>query len=137
LRSELTEGKNLYVYVGNNPVNQRDPVGLYTLEYYRYKQWYWWWGWKYKWIYYGWKLKLTSTETGVLGVSVGAAGAAAVLFPEPISTIVGLLVIAEATFLGTCAVLGKGAVFYCYHLYSPCPLPCGPGTAGVGYQWCE
>ena len=31
LRSELREGKNLYVYVGNNPVNYKDPRGTWCI----------------------------------------------------------------------------------------------------------
>jgi RHS repeat-associated protein len=138
LRSELTEGKNLYVYCENNPVNMVDPEGLYTFEYFRYKQWYWWWGWKYKWIYYGWKLKLSNKETIDIAAIIAAGSGIAFAIPDPtISKVVAVLLWAEATLLGSCAWLGKGAVFYCYHLTSFCPLPCGPGTATVSYQWCE
>ncbi len=38
LRSELTEGKNLYVYVGNNPVVMVDPTGT-ALAYCTYLAW--------------------------------------------------------------------------------------------------
>jgi len=60
LRSELKEGNNLYVYVGNNPVNRNDPMGLWDTETLKYKVCFW--GWC-KWVTYGWKLKLSNAET--------------------------------------------------------------------------
>jgi len=133
LKTELKEGKNLYAYCGNNPVNFVDPLGLYTFKWFTYKVCFLCYC---KTYYYGWKLKLSAWET--TGVSL-AAGTVALIFlfvPDvTISKIIGGVFGAISLILAACALAGYGSVFY--HYYIPVPYKLLYSLAGVFCGWCE
>ncbi len=121
LRTELTEGNNLYVYCGNNPVNYNDPLGLYEyFHWLRYRACYWWWGWHYHWVTYGWELKLSPEETGNLAQSILIGGAVASTIialtglgspaAAAVAAVTSILVIA----LEYCSAFGSGLYMYYY-----------------------
>ena len=128
LRSELREGKNLYVYCGNNPVNGKDPLGLATHSPLKYKVCFW--GWC-KTVTYGWQVTFNLAETNTIAASFTAgaitAGVLAVILVEcpPAAAVAGTLALILGLYGGVasiCASWGRGLVVK-YIFFTPYITP--------------